>query len=102
VHFHSLPPSKHYPENEDEHAIVLDRYNTHPGPSHLREIGASGELSATVVTQSVTQNGREGNSLSGATLSDLLLRPSGGQDLNLRPLDPQDVGVGPTCKNSNV
>jgi hypothetical protein len=42
VHFHSLPQSKRYPENEDEYAIVLDRYNTHLGPSHLRAIGASG------------------------------------------------------------
>jgi hypothetical protein len=42
-----------------------------------------------VVTQLVTHNEREGSTRLGAALSDLLLRPSGRQDLNLRPLDPQ-------------
>jgi hypothetical protein len=28
VRFHSLPESKRYPEDENEYAVVLERYNT--------------------------------------------------------------------------
>jgi hypothetical protein len=54
-----------------------------------------------IVTQLVTRSIREGGAPKGCTPSDLLRRPSGRQDSNLRPLDPQICGNAVTCDDSD-
>jgi hypothetical protein len=69
------------------HQAVMEQGATAPTGSSLRQ-------AESIVTQLVTHNSTRGGAQVGLTGSDLLQRPSGRQDSNLRPLDPQDVGVG--------